>query len=336
MEREVEVKLKMAEIFVDFLDFINMPKHWYIIKEFGIYNGVSGTGHSTTLETILRRCDEKYKNDLKTILYTNIVLNTSGKLVDIVSKLISSDLIVQYVRHTRNLANDFKEQLDTVPYSNMDELRTLINMNGDIKQELTQLLDESFLKHKKNEVHSQPSKNVSKAISMIKTIDEGVIDKLTEKETADLKQNIAKLTEQINKYSEKLDLPVIGIQNNQNEPIIPESNECLIKKNYTVDLKYIVPTVRISNCLINSLYKTLVFDVDFEFVGFFVDSNGRKVSNDFIVNKNTNTVDVELQSSISSEKQCFLIIKHPEAIETCISQVIPFQVSMMFVSKFDF
>ena len=171
---------------------------------------------------------------------------------------------------------------------------------------------------------------------MIKTIDEGVIDKLTEKETADLKQNITKLTEQINKYSEKLDLPAIGTAAKQMEFQITESTPSSMKRNYVVDFEYIVPTVYVPNCLITSLYKTLVFNVDFEFIGYFVDSQGRRVSNDFTINQNVTTIDVELQSSVSSEKKCFLMIRHSKAIDTCISQVIPFEVKMNFVSKFDF
>ena len=44
-----------------------------LIKEFNIYAAVNGTGHSTNLESIIRRCDEKYRDDLKKILYVNII-----------------------------------------------------------------------------------------------------------------------------------------------------------------------------------------------------------------------------------------------------------------------
>ena len=80
-EREIELKLKIADTFVDFLEFINLPKHWYLIKEFTIYSAISGTGHSTSLESVIKRCDEKYRDDLKTILYVNTILETQVKII---------------------------------------------------------------------------------------------------------------------------------------------------------------------------------------------------------------------------------------------------------------
>ena len=334
-EREVENKLKAAETFVDFLKFINMPKHWYLIKEFSIYSAANATGNSTNLETILRRCDEKYKDDLKKIVYVNIILGTSGKLIEIISKLITSELITSYIRHTRQLAYDFKEQLDTVKYTSYDELKTVIQMNSDIKAELTQLLDESFLKHKKNEVHSQPSKNVSKAVSMMKSIDTGVIDRLTEKETNELKQNLTKLTEYVNKYSEVLDLPPIKdtntvAKNSEDISFIPN------KTTYIVNLEKLLPVIKIKDCNITSLYKTILFDENVNFIAYFIDKQGNKLSEKYNIDTYNKKINFELNASVSSMNECFLVIKHPEAAEGEVSQIIKFDVKMNFTSRFDF
>lgn len=334
-ERDIEFKLKMADTCVEFLEFINMPKQWYLIKEFSIYTAVNGTGHSTSLETVIRRCDEKYREDLKKILYVNIILETQSKIIEIVSKLITSDLITSYIRHTRDLANNFKEQLDTINYSSFDELKNIIRMNSDIKQELAQLLDESFLKHKKNEVHSQPSKNVSKAVSMMKTIDSGVIDRLTEKETTELKQNLTKLTEYVNQYADVLDLPPIQTSNT-----MPKANADITfvptKTTYSINIEKLVSPVSVSNHIIKSLMEKIQIIAEEECIVFFVDKTGNKMSNECIITAGTNNIDFELKSSVSSANKCYLVVKHPEASNNEISQIIPFDVKMMFTSKFDF
>ena len=334
-EHEIELKLKMADTFVDFLEFINLPKHWYLIKEFNIYAAVNGTGHSTNLESIIRRCDEKYRDDLKKILYVNIILETQSKIIEIVSKLITSDLIVPYIRHTRDLANNFKEQLDTIEYSNFDELKTIIRMNSDIKQELTQLLDESLLKHKKNEVHSQPSKNVSKAVSMMKTIDSGVIDRLTEKETVELKQNLTKLSEYVNQYTNAL-----GLSPTQNVDTVQNPNECIdLSKNkaiYSINIEKLVPPITVNNRIIKSLIETIQVNAEEECLIYFVDKVGNKISNEYRLVPGINSINFELNASISSANRCYLVVKHIEASDDEISQIIPFDVKMIFASKFDF
>lgn len=340
-EQNIENKLKMAEVFVDFLEFINMPKHWYVIKEFNIYAMTSGIGHGTSLESILRRCDERYRDDLKKIIYVNIILNTSGKLLEIISKLIKSDLITSYIRHTRKLAEDFKNQLDEPnAYSNFNELKMLISMNGDIKQEMCQLLDESFLKHKKNEIHSKPSKNISKAVTMIKSIDSNIIDRLTEKETAEFKQNLTKLAKYVDEYSDILDLPV-----NQNTNTITQKNEIdnmlsegftPDKTTYFINLDKLVSPICLTDCIINSLYKQIKFDTNSEFIAYFVDKSGNKLSNEYYVEEDNKIINFELNASTSSLKECWLIIKHPDSSENEVSQIICFTIKMNFVAKFDF
>ena len=334
-EREVENKIKMAETFIDFLDFINMPKHWYLIKEFSIHAAISGIGSRSSLDSVLRKCDEDYKDDLKKIIYVNIILETSGKLIEIITKLITSNLIKYYIRHTRDLANDFKDQLDNIKYDTYDELKTLIRMNSDIKKELIQMLDESSIKQKKNEVHSQPSRSVSKAVSAIKTIDVGVIDKLTEKETGELKQNLTKLTEYVNKYSVALDLPPI-----QNTNTVAKNSEDISfipnKTTYIVNLEKLLPPINIKDCRITSLYKTILFDVDVNFIAYFIDNQGNKLSEKYNIDTNNKKIDFELNASVSSMDECFLIIKHPDAAEREVSQIIKFSVKMNFTSRFDF
>ena len=333
--REIENKLKMAETFIDFLNFINMPKHWYLIKEFSIHSAISGIGNRSSLDSVLRKCDEDYKDDLKKIIYVNIILETSGKLIEIITKLISSNLIKYYVRHTRDLANDFKEQLDNIKYDTHDELKTIIRMNSDIKKELIQMLDESSIKQKKNEVHSQPSRNVSKAVTAIKTIDIGIIDKLTEKETGELKQNLTKLTEYVNKYSAALDLPLI-----QNTNTIVKNTENISftqsKIIYTVNLEKILPPIFVKDCFITSLYKTISFEGEFDFIAYFIDKEGNKISNEEKIDKYNRKINFEVNASISSMKECWLIIKHPTAENNEISQAIKFIIKMNFTSKFDF
>ena len=335
-EREIESKLKMATTFVDFLQFINMPKHWYLIKEFSIYSATSTT-YSTNIETVLRRCDEKYKEDLRKIIYVNIILSTSGKLIEIISKLISSDLITSYIRHARPLANEFKEQLDDdkLRYSNFDELKNIIALNSDIKKDLAQLLDESFLKHKKNEIHSKPSKNVSKAVSMMKDIDSGVIDRLTERETAELKQNLTKLVEQVNKYSDVLELPPIQQKNVVEKPNI-DITPVKKKTDYLINIEKLVSPIVINDRNITSLYKTLNFNTNDDCIVYFADKNGNKISKEYEVNIDNKVVDFELNASASSLQECYLIIKHPEALENEVSQVIPFKINISFTSRFDF
>lgn len=309
-----------------------MPKHWFIIKEFGIYTVASGIGESTSIQSTLKRCDEKYQDDLRTIIYVNIILDTSRKLLEQLSKLIASDLLIAYIRNARDLAKDFKKQLDTVPYNTLDELQQLIRIHSDVKKELMQLLDESLLRHKKNEVHSQPSKNVSKAISMIKSIDSGVLDHLTDKESTELKQNVAKLLEHVNQYADILELPHTN-SGNTPSPIAPV--EPILNKTFTVNLSKILKPVNVTPMVISSLCQTISFETASPCVAYFVDAKGEPLSNKYPVNF-SEPVAFELNASASSLGICYLVIQHPSANDREVSQVIPFGIKMSFTSRFDF
>jgi hypothetical protein len=192
-----------------------------------------------------------------------------------------------------------------------------------------------MLKHKKNEIHSKPSKNVSKAISMMKGIDSGVIDRLTEKETAELKQNLTKLTECVNKYADVLQLQPVQTHN-----IIPKENADIIftqaKTTYLINIEKLISPVSVSNRIIKSLIEKIQIVAEEECIVFFIDKTGNKISNECIIIAGTNNIDFELKSSVSSTNKCYLVVKHPETPNNEVSQIIPFDVKMMFTSKFDF
>lgn len=192
-----------------------------------------------------------------------------------------------------------------------------------------------MLKHKKNEIHSKPSKNVSKAISMMKGIDGGVIDRLTEKEMAELKQNLTKLTECVNQYADVLDLPPIQASNTMPKPntdidFIPT------KTIYSINIEKLVLPVSVSNRIIKSLMEKVQITTEEECVAYFIDNAGNKTSNECKLTSGINSVDFEFKSSVSSANKCYLVIRHPEASDNEVSQIIPFDVKMMFTSKFDF
>lgn len=330
-EQTVRDKLKAADVIVEFLEFINMPKHWYIAKEFSIYTAVSG---SSNMQSIIRRCDDKFKDDLKNIIFTNITLDTSTKLIEILSKLVSSDMLNSYIKHTKQLCQNFKIQLDATSVTSYSELKSLLCMHSDTKMELVNMLDDSFLKQKVREVHSQPSKNVSKATSMMKSIDKGVIDRLTDKETEELKQNIVKLASYVNQYSEVLDLPVTNT--NIIEPVEFDVPVLPPKPSLILSFENIIDVVNVDNNIVSNLLKTIRFETNassFEF--YFVDKDKTRLSSTYRVDTDL-TVSVEFDATTSSLSECYMLIKKAGVSDNDISQVIRFIVKMDFVATFGF
>ena len=108
------------------------------------------------------------------------------------------------------------------------------------------------------------------------------------------------------------------------------------KTTYTVNLERLLPLINIKDCRITSLYKTILFDMDIDFIAYFIDKQGNKLSEKYNVDTNNKKIDFELNASVSSMDECFLIIKHPDAAEREVSQIIKFSVNMNFTSRFDF
>ena len=349
--KDIKNKIKMVEMFNSFLKFLNMQEHYYLAKEFSFFPMVSGIGERTSIITLLNRCDETSRQDFENIIYTSIALNIKDTptYMESVSKMATAGILETYIKQSKIYADEFKATLDEIPPTSFAELKNIINLFNEQKVQLTLLLDENLLKQKKNEIHSKPSKNISKSTSLMKDIDDGVIERLTEKETKEFKENINKLKEQVKKYDElinkklgvekadteikSVDL-IEGIKNQTN--IIKPINKNL----YYITFEYNIEPVEIvnyknNNCFIN-VYKTLEIKTDAQnFETFFIDKNGNIISNKIKFDGNY-VLNFELNSSALSNEICFLVIKDIAAPEFEISQLIKFKIKNNFSSQFNF
>lgn len=350
--KDVEKSIKAIEMVNDFLFFLNLPGHYYLAKEFTILSLIDGAVRgSSSINSVLNRCDNIIKEDLKNIIYTSIALNVKegSAYIDAISKMITSGIITTYVKQSKEYANEFKTTLDEIPPTSLAELKNIISLFGEQKTQLTLLLDENLLKQKKNEIHSKPSKNISKSTSLMKDIDDGVIERLTEKETKEFKENIEKLKEQVKKYDELIDKKLdITKQEPETEPIVLSesiNNETNIikpinKNLYHITFDYNIEPVEIinyknNNCFTN-VYKTIEIKTEAQnFETFFIDKNGNIISNKIEFDGNYK-LEFELVSSALSNDACFLIIKDVNAPEFEISQLIKFKIENNFSSQFNF
>ena len=122
----------------------------------------------------------------------------------------------------------------------------------------------------------------------MKGIDGGVIDRLTEKEMSELKQNLTKLTECVNQYADVLDLPPIQASNTMPKPntdidFIPT------KIIYSINIEKLVLPVSVSNRIIKSLMEKVQITTEEECVAYFIDNAGNKIAAPLSKNELENT-----------------------------------------------
>lgn len=195
-EGEVKKLVNRAVLMVEFLEFISMPKHFYIARELGL------DGPLNEINLVLNKVkDEEQREDIKNAIFNIIITKPGGDMT-------------RYIRNIKNLINTrhlqpfIEEQLNftekvQVKIEDNNEPIDLKFLNEEIRGdvELVEEISESYDKYqekiKKTETKSAPKKQLNKAIEAIQNIDKMILISLEDEKIEEFLGTLSQLEEEI-------------------------------------------------------------------------------------------------------------------------------------------
>ncbi|MFP5164438.1 hypothetical protein CD144_04325 [Staphylococcus equorum subsp. linens] len=195
-ETEVKKLVNRAVLMVEFLEFINMPKHFYIARELEL------DGPLNEINMVLNKVrDEEQREDVKNVIFNIIIVKPGGDMT-------------RYIRNIKNLVNTrhfkpfLEEQLNPAEkvQEKIEEIGEPINLkflNEEIRgdSELIEEISNSYDKHqeriKKTETKSAPKKQLEKAIEAIQNIDKMILISLDDEKIEEFLETLNQLEEEV-------------------------------------------------------------------------------------------------------------------------------------------
>lgn len=195
-ESEVKKLVNRAVLMVEFLEFIYMPKHFYIARELDL------DGPLNEINMVLNKVsDDEQKEDLKNVIFNIIMVKPDGDLtryIRNIKPLINSRQFEPFLEEQLNHAEKVQEKVEEE-----DKVVDLKFLNEEIRgdREIVEEISASYDKYqeriKKTETKSAPKKQVEKAIEAIQNIDEMILISLEDEKIEEFLEALNHLEKEV-------------------------------------------------------------------------------------------------------------------------------------------
>lgn len=199
---DVKRRIEVAKLMVEFLEFINAPKQFYIARDLQLAFPLE------ELSKILKKCrDEDDAEDIKIAVFNNILIQPSTdmtRFVRNIKSIIGSDYQEEFLEEQRELAVQVVDSLPPVGKMDTATIREVVRANDEVTQALDRSMEKSLTKVKKNETRNRPVQLAEKATTFLESIDQHILLKLNDSELRRLERQLTKLEQVIAQIRENM------------------------------------------------------------------------------------------------------------------------------------
>lgn len=198
----VRKKLEVAQLMVEYLEFINAPKQFHIVRDLQLYFPLE------ELSKLLKKCQSnEAAEDLKVCVFTNILMRTSsdlGRFVRRFKDVMSTPYYDEYVEEQKEIAAQVLDSLPPVGSVNTTTIRETVKSNEGLSQALERSMEKALVKAHKDESQNRPMEILENAENLIESVTFDMFDGSTEDDIENVRLKIKDIFKSLNKLSDYL------------------------------------------------------------------------------------------------------------------------------------
>ena len=201
-EAEVKKRIELAQLMVEFLDFMNAPKQFYIARDLEL------DGPLIELAAILKKCpDDNTREKMKVSIFNNLLMkpeNDMTRFVRQVKSVADTEFLDDFIEEQMQLVEEVKEKLPE-SVTSAKEVHDLVRQDDVVKDKLSHSMEKAVTKVKRVETRNKPALMLEKGILLVESIDLDILGKLTPNELQQVKYKADLLGELIQIIQEQID-----------------------------------------------------------------------------------------------------------------------------------
>lgn len=196
--KEVKKDMEISQLLIDYLDFINKPKKFYIARKQQV------DGPLREIYNILKsdKIDQEYKTDIKEYLFTNIMAlggDTTRRIREL--KAVFED---------RNLSKELLEEVEddeilddiTDYFNELDVKSETVELSSELVEKIKSTTEEFVERKKYKNARNQPLELLNKAFKTLNEIDTEALARLDEVSKKEFKDLLGKVEQLVNELSD--------------------------------------------------------------------------------------------------------------------------------------
>ncbi|MEX6342440.1 ParB N-terminal domain-containing protein [Staphylococcus arlettae] len=166
---EVKKMIDRANLMVEFLEFIDMPEHYYLARDWDL------DGPLGEITAVLNKIKtEEEREDLKNIIFTNIAAKPNTDMTRYIRKiknLVNTPQFRPFIEDNLELCEKFLEKFDGAEEKTVEFINKEVRGDEELRDELRNTYDKYQEKVKKRNSINAPKNQIEKAIDALQSID---------------------------------------------------------------------------------------------------------------------------------------------------------------------
>ncbi len=199
---QIRSRMETAKLMVDYLEFINAPKQFYIARDLQVVFPLEELGK------LMKKCrTEDEAEDIKVAVFTNILMKPSGDMtryIRSIKAIVGSEYQEEFLSEQQDLAMQVVQSLPPVGKVTSETIREDIRTKTEITEALDRSLEKATTRVKKNETRNRPIQLAEKATNFLDDIDANILLKMNDSELRRLGHQLDRLEAVIARLRENL------------------------------------------------------------------------------------------------------------------------------------
>lgn len=193
-KKEIENEIDRAKLMVEFLDFINAPGKYYLVRDMKLYELFN------VLNKILKRygSDEERQKDIKKVVFANFAIRPQGeqtKYIRNINKISDNPRTLDgYIEDQMPAAQKVMNRIEEYPDVDEKILKEKIS-SDDLRYDFALKTEKWLSKTRSEESRNQPAQLLDKAYNAVDTIDVNIFKKMSADQLGVLEEKTANLLE---------------------------------------------------------------------------------------------------------------------------------------------
>ena len=196
--KEVKKDMEISQLLIDYLDFINRPKKFYIARRQQV------DGPLREIYNILKsdKIDQEYKTDIKEYLFTNIMA-LSG---DTTRRIRELKTVFEDRRLSKELLEEVEEDeiLDDITdyFNELDDKSDTVELSSELVEKIKSTTEEFVERKKYKNARNQPLELLNKVFKTLNEIDIEALARLNQDSKKEFKDLLGKVEQLVNELSD--------------------------------------------------------------------------------------------------------------------------------------
>lgn len=175
---EVKKMVDRASLMVEFLEFIDMPEHYYLARDWDL------DGPLGEIRAVLNKVKtEEKREDLKNIIFTNIAAKPNTDMTRYIRKiknLVNTPQFRPFIEENMKLCERFLEKFDGEEEKTVEFINNEVRGDEQLIDDLKNTYDKYQEKVKKRNSINAPKNQIEKAIDALQNIDFDIVLRLND------------------------------------------------------------------------------------------------------------------------------------------------------------